>query len=54
VVGELPGYQRDKIPLALVMQQVGGKRNFDAAVLEEVLLRACGDVSGAGGRGCCS
>lgn len=45
VVGELKGFRPDKIPLSEIISRVGGQRQFDAAVLETILLRAMSDVS---------
>eukprot|EP00882_Tetradesmus_deserticola_P004536 GHRQ01004782.1.p1 GENE.GHRQ01004782.1~~GHRQ01004782.1.p1 ORF type:complete len:518 (+),score=256.13 GHRQ01004782.1:105-1658(+) len=44
VVGPLKGFRQDKIPLSEVISRVGGQAQFDAAVLETVLIRAMGDV----------
>jgi FKBP-type peptidyl-prolyl cis-trans isomerase (trigger factor) len=45
VVGSLKGFRQDKIPLSEIISRVGGQRQFDAAVLETILIRAMGDVS---------
>lgn len=45
VVGSLKGFRTDKIPLSEVISRVGGQKAFDAAVLEEILIRAMQDVS---------
>jgi hypothetical protein len=47
VVGPLKGFRQDKIPLSEIISRVGGQGQFDAAVLETVLIRAMGDVSHA-------
>ncbi|WIA15544.1 hypothetical protein OEZ85_002177 [Tetradesmus obliquus] len=44
VVGPLKGFRQDKIPLSEIISRVGGQAQFDAAVLETVLIRAMGDV----------
>jgi hypothetical protein len=44
-VGPLKGFRQDKIPLSEIISRVGGQAQFDAAVLETVLIRAMGDVS---------
>lgn len=38
VVGSLPGFRMDKIPLAMIVANVGGQRQFKIACIEEILL----------------
>jgi FKBP-type peptidyl-prolyl cis-trans isomerase (trigger factor) len=50
VVGDLKGFRPGNVPLAMVVQRVGGQDNFKGAVLEEVLHSALPAVMAAHAR----
>jgi len=50
VVGDLKGFRPGNVPLAMVVQRVGGPDNFKGAVLEEVLHSAMPAVMAAHAR----
>lgn len=49
VIGNLRGFRADKpLPLAVIVQNVGGQNNFKMAVIEQILLDAMekvGDIA---------
>jgi len=39
IVGNLPGFRKDKIPLSMLVTQCGGQRQFKLTIIEEILVQ---------------
>lgn len=44
VVGKLKGFREGRVPLPMIVERVGGQKNFKAAIIEDILMASMEEV----------